>query len=220
MGAPPDGIRLPSFAGRASRPGGASATAPSRPILILILALGLGVVVLALERSLRPLSTLSAQGGPWLVLGFLAGSLARRPLVGGIAGLAALVVATAAYDAAKAAVGSPLNPAEYDDRAFWFAAAVLAGGVSGIGGGVWASRGRWGRVVSVAVLSGAVLVEALWQVRGGPAWIALAAAAVALPLVLLRGHRERALGMVLALPIAGGLWLAADLILPVLLRLR
>lgn len=187
--------------------------------LLLLLGSVLGFGALGLEHAPAPLSILSAWGGAWLMVGFLAGLLTRRPLLGGVAGVVTLVLATAVYYGAKAAFGSPLNPLEYDEPAFWFIAAVVAGGLHGVGGGVWASWGRWARVAAVAVLAGTVLWEALWQIRGDSIWVLIFGVAGAIPLVFLRGYVDRIVGLALTLPVAGSLWLLTDRVLPVLFRL-
>lgn len=170
---------------------------PARVIAIVgLLGIGLGIASLSLEHAPEPISLLSALGGPWLVVAFIAGSRIHRGIFGAVAGVTALVAAWGTYYAGKAVLGSPLNPAEYDKPAFWLAASLVAGAIFGFGGAVYTSSDRWIRVGVVALLFGTCLSDILWRAPTGSTRLMMVGVAVALPLLFLRGWSERLVGVV------------------------
>jgi hypothetical protein len=190
-----------------------------RWLAVPIIGMGLGLASLALEHAPAPVSPVSALGGPWLVVAFVAGSLFPRPMQGLVSGIATLIMAMGGYYLAKLAVGSPLNPPEYDDPMFWLATGVVGGSLFGVGGALWASGSFRVRVAMAAMLSGTVLAE-VWLARGVWPRLAGIVLVVALLGVLLRGVAERATALALTIAGAGAIRLLAEVALPVLLRFR
>jgi hypothetical protein len=162
---------------------------------LLIVGASLGAASLTLEHAPRPWDDFSYVGGPWLLAAFLAGLIARRLLLGTVAGIATLAWATAIYYLGKSIVGSSLNPLEYDTPGFWFLVAVMAGGLFGFLGALWASGPSWARVGALATVSGTLLFEAFSRTDSAVIMGALIVVALALPLTALNGHAERAFGL-------------------------
>jgi hypothetical protein len=184
----------------------------------------LGLVSLALEHTPMPLATLSALGGPWLVVAFLAGRLVPLPLPSALAGFVTLVAATAAYYVAKPLVGSPINPIEYDTPVFWLVLAATFGPVVGSMGGLTTSPRATLRVAVAALLAGIVVAEPLMMLLAGGPWspfvAAVAVVGLLLPVAFLRRPGEILVAVTLGAAAAGAVALLADLLLPYLFLLR
>jgi hypothetical protein len=141
-----------------------------------------------------------ALGAPWLAVAWILGALARRVVLGGLAGALALVGGTGAWYAftlwqlGRGALGYtvPVGLA-------WGIAALGAGAVFGAAGAIWRSGSTdLARAVGVSILAGCLIGEAMllltqWDGRAARAVLAAELlAGLALPLLLL-ARRPRAL---------------------------
>jgi hypothetical protein len=171
------------------------------------LAVGLGLA-LGVAGQLAPdldprLYWIVALGVPWLVAAFAAGALLGDRRWGAVAGATALVVGTLAYYALRAGLGGGgiLGRDGFAVRGApvvigWCAAALLSGAAFGLAGALWRRGGTVAHVVGTALLSGALVGEALlltqeWTGRGARLVLAAELAIGAtLPFVL---SRRRAL---------------------------
>jgi len=118
-----------------------------------------------------------AIGVPWLLTAFFAGAIVGDRLRGAIAGALSLAIGTVAYYALRVALGEggPLHAA-YALRgavivAGWCAAAIGGGAAFGLAGALWRSGGALATVAGSALVSGALVGEALlltqeWAGRG------------------------------------------------------
>ena len=129
-----------------------------------------------------------ALGVPWLLTAFFAGAIVGDRLRGAIAGALSLVIGTVAYYALRVALGEggPLHAADALRGAVivagWCAAAIGGGAAFGLAGALWRSGGALATVAGSALVSGALVGEALlltqeWTGRG--AQLVLAAELVA-----------------------------------------
>lgn len=138
----------------------------------------------------------AALGVPWLVTAFFAGALLGDRARGAFAGAAALVLGTLTYYVLRVAlngeVGLGIDYPSVPIVVGWCAAAVCGGGVFGLAGAAWRRGGERAHVLAVAVVSGALVGEALllrgeWSGRGARLVLGLELAAGALmPLALTR----------------------------------
>ena len=166
-------------------------------------SVGLGVALALLTRANRHLpgdmTWVRAVGVPWLAVAFAAAAGTARVRRGVFLGAMSLVVAILVYYAVLAFVQgaydrSPLGVA-------WLLVAVPAGALFGALGSVWAS-GR-ARVPIAALLTAcfageAIIFAGLFNAAAAPFLIA---AAVMLPLVLVRGPAHQARALALAVPL-------------------
>jgi len=119
-----------------------------------------------------------ALGVPWLVTAFVAGALLGGRVRGAFAGATALVVGTLAYYALRVLLGGG-GPLELEGLALrggpvvigWCVAAVFGGAVFGLAGALWRRGGTVAHVAGAALVSGALVGEALlligeWAGRG------------------------------------------------------
>jgi len=129
-----------------------------------------------------------ALGVPWLLTAFFAGAIVGDRLRGAIAGALSLVVGTVAYYALRVALGEggPLHAADALRGAVivagWCAAAIGGGAAFGLAGALWRSGGALATVAGSALVSGALVGEALLLTQewtGGGAQLVLAAELVA-----------------------------------------
>jgi hypothetical protein len=140
-----------------------------------------------------------ALGVPWLVTAFAAGALIGDRRWGAVAGAVALVVGTIAYYGLRVALGGggmQLSEALLLRGApivvGWCAAAVVSGAVFGLAGALWRRGGSAAHVAGTALVSGALVGEALlltqeWSTRGARLVLAAElAAGAALPFLLAR----------------------------------
>jgi hypothetical protein len=99
--------------------------------------------------------------GPWIVVAFAAGIVARRPRAGALAGAATLILAVVTYYVGVRLVWGEAFVDPVRAAAVWGIVAVLVGAPVGAAGGAWAGGDpRW-QVPSVALLSGLLLAEAI-----------------------------------------------------------
>jgi hypothetical protein len=131
----------------------------------------------------------------WLAVAWLAGSRARRPAIGALAGLAAIIVTITAFYLALAGIaGRGEFPAT---MRFWYVAALVGGPVFGVFGWLRRTRSSVRRGLSAAALGAAFLAEAAIFARHIPiaasdALIAEAAVGLLLPFALSRRWRDAA----------------------------
>ena len=124
---------------------------------------------------------ITALGAPWMLLAFALGALARKPLLGGIAGAAALVIGTEAYYLALVGtVGGPRTVFYAAAMGIgWGGAAVFAGGFAGAVGGWWRSecseqeRSVAGALPGALLAGEALLLSQEWTAPGARALIAV-----------------------------------------------
>lgn len=177
-----------------------------RRVLIAALAavpLGvlLGVAGQEAEEVVPPLRWVFALGVPWLAVCWAAGAVAGRPAAGGVAGAAALTVATGVYyllhlhHFGGSLRGIPVVVG-------WGAASVAAGGLFGAAGGAWRSGTAALRVTAVVLLAGAMAGEAIllageWPQRVTPLLELELLAAAATPFLLVRPWRALPVALVL-----------------------
>lgn len=173
--------------------------------VLLAIALGLALGVIGqLAPDLDPrLYWFVALGVPWLATAFAAGALLGDRLRGAVAGAVALVAGTLAYYALRVAFGGggPLGEHGVVLRGApvvigWCVAATVGGAAFGLAGALWRRGGTVANVVGTALVSGALVGEALlltqeWAGRGARLVLAAELAIGAtLPFVL---SRRRAL---------------------------
>jgi hypothetical protein len=141
-----------------------------------------------------------ALGAPWLAVAWLLGAIARRVVLGALAGALALAGGTGAWYAFTLwQVGRAALDYTVPVATAWGVAALGAGAVFGAAGAIWRSGGTdFTRALGVSILAGCLIGEAillLAQWHGRAARAVLAAellAGLALPLLLL-ARRPRAL---------------------------
>jgi hypothetical protein len=163
-----------------------------------------------------------ALGVPWLVTAFAAGALLGDRRWGAVAGAVALVVGTIAYYALRVALGGEgLGGEELVLRGGpivvgWCAAAVVSGAVFGLGGALWRRGGSVAHVAGTALVSGALVGEALlltqeWSARGARLVLAAElAAGAALPFLLTRRRVLILPALALTVVVALGVAVAED----------
>ncbi|MFP5362494.1 MAG: DUF6518 family protein [Thermoleophilia bacterium] len=140
-----------------------------------------------------------ALGVPWLLAAFAAGALVGDARGGAAAGATALVVGTLAYYALRVAFGGGGLLGQGGDAlrgapvvVGWCAAAAAGGAAFGMAGAVWRRGGTVANLLGTALVSGALVGEALllaqeWTQRGPRLVLAAElAAGAALPFVLTR----------------------------------
>ena len=168
----------------------------------VLLAVAVGLVIGVAGQAgpdLHPaLRWVVALGVPWLVAAFAAGALLGDPWRGALAGATALVIGTLVYYALRVGFGGggplgvALSPRGVAIVAAWCVAATASGAVFGLAGALWRRGGNMARVVGTAVVSGALIGEALllaqeWTGRGAHFVLAAElAAGVALALCMTR----------------------------------
>ena len=156
-----------------------------------------------------------ALGVPWLVAAFAAGAIVgdRRPA--GVAGATALVAGTVVYYALRVALGGGglLGDGATAVRGAaivvgWCAAAAAGGAVFGCAGAAWRRGGPVANVAGTALVSGALVGEALllaheWAGHGARLVLAAElAVGAALPFLLARRRALIAPALALALVVA------------------
>lgn len=171
----------------------------------LAIALGLALGVSGqLAPDLDPrLYWFVALGVPWLVTAFVAGALLGDRLRGAVAGAVALVAGTLAYYALRVTLGGGglLGQHGFVPRGVpvvigWCVAATAGGAAFGLAGALWRRGGTVANVCGTALVSGALVGEALlltqeWAGHGARLVLAAELAlGAALPFVL---SRRRAL---------------------------
>jgi hypothetical protein len=120
-------------------------TASARTWLGILVVVGCGVAIglagQAGDRVPGAPAYITALGAPWMLLAFVLGALARKPLLGAIAGGVALVIGTEAYYLAQIALtdGRTLFYATAMGIG-WGGSAVVAGALAGGIGGWWRSE--------------------------------------------------------------------------------
>jgi hypothetical protein len=189
-----------------------AALSPGRPALGRVagcLGAGLALGVLTnLAQGWLPGSwnQLANSGAFWSVAAFVAGALlaakgVRTALAGGLCAELALVVGYygyAQFGYQRGGIGMLTPVLE------WLLVAVVAGPLFGAAGAWWRRGDRGRRIVGGSALAGVVGAEAASDIFAlhymSQGWVT-AATAVALPLVMARGNRERALTLALALPL-------------------
>jgi hypothetical protein len=132
-------------------------------------ALGIGLGALSVVGDFTTddgpailLNTLANAMGPWVVVAFIAGVAAGRPVAGVVSGVVALAVAVATYYLGAVIFWGDRVPDLRVTMLVWLAAGLAAGSILGGAGGTWAGAdGRW-RPLAAAVLSGGLLAEAAY----------------------------------------------------------
>jgi Family of unknown function (DUF6518) len=149
-------------------------------ILIVVgCGVGIGLAGQAGDQVPGAPAYITALGAPWMLLAFALGALCRKPLLGALAGGAALVIGTEAYYLALIA--------ETDGKTIFYAtamgigwggAAAVAGGLAGAVGGWWRSecseheRSVAGALPGALLTGEALLLSQEWTAPGARALIA------------------------------------------------
>lgn len=177
---------------------GSHVAAPARPSArtispVLAGALGLGVLTEWLQGVLAdPWAMWANSIASWVVVAFVAGALARRPVAAVVLGVGAEAMLMAGYYAARTLHGVPS-----DGRilAFWLGGALVGGAVFGLAGAWWRSDVAWRQVTGVALLGGVLVSEGLmrWQLFPwqGASGAIMCAVGLACAVVLARSPRQR-----------------------------
>ncbi|MEH0822597.1 MULTISPECIES: DUF6518 family protein [unclassified Micromonospora] len=164
-----------------------------------------------------PLAELGNSTATWAVAAFLFGWWVRSGWLRAALGAAVLLVLAVPsyYLAATLIQGDDLAVLWAPTSLFWMVLGVLAGVVFGVGG-VWARGEGWRPVVGLALPAAALFEEAARFARligdpnypAGVAWNVAIDVALALLVVLLfgRSHRQRALTLAVALPLAAAVF--------------
>jgi len=129
--------------------------------LVAALAVGavIGVVTSFGQARLDvPWSALVNSASPWLLGGFVAGVLQRRPAGGAVAGLAACVLEVIAYYVTAHLRGYPTSDATI---VFWVVCAVVGGPFFGWAGWAWARGPRRLRPWAASLVPATFLAEAV-----------------------------------------------------------
>ena len=108
------------------------------------------------------LNALANAMGPWVIVAFIAGVGAGRPVRGAVAGVIALAVAVATYYLGAVVFWADRVPDLRFTVLVWLAAGLAAGSILGGAGGTWAGADRRWRPLAVAFLSGGLLAEAAY----------------------------------------------------------
>lgn len=161
-------------------------------VLSFLRAVGLAVlagVVLGVVGQTGPelhpgLRWVVALGVPWLVTAFVAGALLGQRAWGALAGATALVLGTLVYYGLRVALGGGGPLGQFDGEQLrgmllhgapivigWCLAAVAGGAVFGWAGAMWRRGGTLAHLLGTALVSGALVGEALlltqeWAGRG------------------------------------------------------
>jgi hypothetical protein len=162
--------------------------------------------------------------GVWGLVAFGAGAGARTVLGGAGRGLFALLAAVAVYYLAYGLLGDGWRAAgAFRAATIWGSVAIVAGPPLGLAGSAWRHRTGWPRSFGVAVPSGLLLAEGLLlqaQVPNDPPARALltveALMGLALPLLLVRGARWRAIAYAGTAIVAGIGMVGLLIVLPAL----
>jgi hypothetical protein len=165
---------------------------------VVALAGGLTVGVgcwAAHEYLAGPAQLLGHSAALWLTVAWLAGSRVRRPAIGALAGLVALIATITAFYLALAGI---VGRGEFAATMyFWYVAAVVGGPVFGVFGWLRTTNSSVFKGLSAAALGAVFLAEAAiyaWHSRGAMngALIVEAAVGLVLPFTLSRRWREAA----------------------------
>ena len=148
--------------------------------------------------------------GVWGLVAFGAGAGARTIVGGAGRGLFALIAAVAVYYLAYGLLGEGWRAAGAGRAAMiWGSVALLAGPTLGLAGSAWRHRAGTVRSLAIAVPAGVLIAEGLLfgaQVANDPAARSLltleALVGLALPLLLVRGMRARAIALLAAVIVA------------------
>ncbi|MFF4804732.1 DUF6518 family protein [Streptomyces sp. NPDC001351] len=167
---------------------------------------GLGILTNLAQGVLPGASNQIANSGAvWCVPAFAAGALVagghpalRKPVLAGLCTTIGLVVGYYGYaEFGRSGMGSPFWPL------VWLAMALISGPLFGAAGAWWRHGRTTGRrVVALAALSGVFGMESIqyaWVLHYAPQAWTCAALLVAIPLLMARQHRERALTLLTAL---------------------
>lgn len=170
---------------------------------------GLGILTNLAQGGLPGASNQIANSGAvWCVPAFAAGALAagghlalRKSVLAGLCTTVGLVVGYYGYaELGRSGMGSPFWPL------VWLAVALISGPLFGAAGAWW-RRGHTAprRVLGPASLAGVFGMEAIqyaWVLHyAAQAWVCTALL-VLIPLLTARGHKERALTLLAALPLS------------------
>ncbi|GAA2498550.1 DUF6518 family protein [Streptomyces longisporus] len=170
---------------------------------------GLGLLTNLAQGVLPGASNQIANSGAvWCAPAFAAGALVtgghlalRRPVLAGLCTTIGLVVGYYGYaEFGRSGMGSPLWPL------VWLAMALVSGPLFGAAGAWW-RHGRTAprRVVALAALAGVFGMEAIqyaWVLHYATQAWACTALLVLVPLLMARRHKERALTLLVALPLS------------------
>lgn len=180
------------------------ATFSRRPFLGILLAIVTGVALGVLSRA--QWDWLGNVSWPWLLLAFLAGSVAEAAWLGSLVGLLALLTAVASYYVWMFFVDYQMPLAHFltygipDFVVKWTVVAVICGPIFGAAGAIWRRGGRL-RIAAVALLMGALAGSSIGELLLNWANHSMLTfgliCAVLLPWLLLR-PRDRASAFVLA----------------------
>ncbi|MFI7403395.1 DUF6518 family protein [Streptomyces sp. NPDC049541] len=170
---------------------------------------GLGILTNLAQGGLPGAANQIANSGAvWCVPAFAAGALVagghlapRRSVLAGLCTTVGLVIGYYGYaELGRGGMGSPFWPL------VWLAMALISGPLFGAAGAWW-RRGETTprRVLALAALAGVFGMEALqyaWVLHYAPQAWTCAALLVAIPLLMARGRKERALTLLVALPLS------------------
>jgi Family of unknown function (DUF6518) len=151
----------------------ASEAAADRPTTLrwlgiaVLLGIGLGALSVVGDFTTDDgpailLNALANAMGPWVVVAFVAGVAAGRPVAGIVAGVVALAVAVVAYYLGAVIFWGDRVPDLRVTILVWLAAGLAAGSVLGGPGGTRAGADRRWRPLAAALLSGGLLAEAAY----------------------------------------------------------
>ncbi|MEJ7796975.1 MAG: DUF6518 family protein [Solirubrobacteraceae bacterium] len=177
------------------------ASFPRAVLVVVAIGAALGVAGQSAAGLHPGMRWVVALGVPWLVAAFFAGVLAGDRARGAIAGATALVVGTLTYYALRVAFGGggrlgagglPLDGLPI--VAGWCVASVCGGTAFGWAGALWRRGGSVANVLATAIVSGALVGEALlltqeWAGRGARLVLTAELAAGALAPFLLTRRR-------------------------------
>ncbi len=104
----------------------------------------------------RTFSQLLNTGTVWAGLAVLSGWLVRRPVLGVVAGVVALLTACVVHYGVGLALGM-FDANVWTENSFWFGAAAVVGGPLGLVGAIARRPDLWGVVARLVVPAGAVL---------------------------------------------------------------
>jgi len=132
-----------------------------------LLGIGLGVMSVVGDFTIDDgpailLNALANAMGPWVVVAFIAGVAAGRPVAGVVAGVITLAVAVATYYLGAVIFWGDRVPDLRVTILVWLAAGLAAGSILGVAGGTWAGADRRWRPLAAALLSGGLLAEAAY----------------------------------------------------------
>jgi hypothetical protein len=100
--------------------------------------------------------------GAWIGAAFALGASARTVPTGALRGLIGLLCAVAAYYVLTGTFGEGFRSIGASHAAtVWGAVALIAGPIAGAAGGAWRHTTGWPRAIAVALLSAALIAEAV-----------------------------------------------------------